>query len=94
MSVVFFSIITKESSKITGVDEDLIRRFGVIMIALSSGYQINIENFDSFPRATAALNVEKYSWYRMPVIVHKILISCQICITTYWYYVRRGTRSQ
>jgi len=31
-----------ESSKITGVDEDLIRRFGVIMIALSSGYQIHI----------------------------------------------------
>lgn len=63
-----------ESSKITGVDEDLIRRFGVIMIALSSGYQIHIKNFDSFARETAELYIKKYSWYRMPVSVHKILI--------------------
>jgi len=61
-------------SKITGVDEDLIRRFGVIMIALSSGYQIHIKNFDLFARETAELYVKKYSWYRMPVSVHNILI--------------------
>ncbi|CAI6354788.1 unnamed protein product [Macrosiphum euphorbiae] len=43
------------------------------MIALSSGYQIHIKNFDSFARETAELYVKIYSWYRMPVSVHTIL---------------------
>lgn len=64
----------KDSANITGVDENLIRRFGIIMIALSSGYSLNITNFNNFGKDTVNLYLEKYSWYRMPVSVHKILI--------------------
>lgn len=64
----------KDSASITGVDENLIRRFGIILIALSSGYSLNITNFNNYAKDTANLYVEKYSWYRMPVSVHKILI--------------------
>src|SRR5205814_6828983 len=36
------------SSQVTGVDEDLINRFGVILITFSSGYAINIDLFKKY----------------------------------------------
>lgn len=62
------------SAEITNVDERLIRRFAVILQAIASGAEINIENFTIYTRETAELFVELYGWYNMPASVHKILI--------------------
>lgn len=62
------------SSEITGVDEDLIKRFYVILQTLASGIAVNREKFGEYTRATAQLYVTKYMWYKMPSSVHKILI--------------------
>jgi hypothetical protein len=62
------------SSKITGVDEELIERLYVIMQAVASGYQIDVSKFKIYAFATARLFVKKYPWYNMPPTVHKILI--------------------
>lgn len=62
------------TAEITGLDEQLIRRFGVIVQALSSKKSISAQNFGLYAKETAALFISKYSWYYMPVTVHKILI--------------------
>lgn len=64
----------KVSSEITGVDLNLIERFGVILEVISSGYKINVERFSEYCRETAKLYVELYSWHPMSPTVHKILI--------------------
>lgn len=64
----------KEASRITGVNEELIRRFWIIMVALSSGYNLEVQKYDDFAKENASLYMEHYSWYRMPVSVHKIIV--------------------
>lgn len=44
------------------------------MVALSSGYNLEVQNNDDFAKETASLFMIHYSWYRMPVSVHKIII--------------------
>ncbi|XP_071053669.1 uncharacterized protein [Onthophagus taurus] len=61
-------------SEITGVDSELIRRFGTILIALVSGHDLDNEAFSVYAKETAEIYVSKYNWYRMPVCVHKILM--------------------
>lgn len=51
----------KKTSEITGVDENLIQRFYIILTALSSGHQLNSDYFDKFTRETAKLYVDKYN---------------------------------
>lgn len=62
------------SSEITGLDVNLIRRFHVILRTLSSGYDINYIEFEKFCVDTRKLYLDLYSWYSMPVTVHKILV--------------------
>lgn len=70
----------KETSKITGVDENLIKRFAVILQAISSGRNINIDIFRTYCRETAELYVHLYSWYYMPSSIHKLLVhGAEIC---------------
>lgn len=64
----------EKASEITGVDGELIRRFGIILIALSSGHDLDDEAFSTYAKKTAEIYVSKYNWYRMPVCVHKILM--------------------
>lgn len=63
-----------QSASITGIDEEIIRRFGVLLSTLSCGYEVNYEAFDEYAVQTARLFVEKYPWYYMPASVHKILL--------------------
>lgn len=58
----------------TGVDEELIRRFGTILNCISSGFSVNYEAFAEYAKATARRYVELYAWYPMPSSVHKLLI--------------------
>ena len=62
------------SAEITGVDENLIKRFYIILQALSSDVMINAESFGSYAVETARIYVTNYGWYYMPSSVHKILL--------------------
>ncbi|XP_050512019.1 uncharacterized protein LOC126888052 [Diabrotica virgifera virgifera] len=68
------------SSEITGIDKDVIMRFGIILRTLSCGYAIDVRAFEEYCLETAKLYVAKYSWYYMPSSVHKILLHGAIVI--------------
>lgn len=61
------------TSEITGVNKDLIHRFGIILDTINSGAAIDPLKFENYCRETASLYVELYKWYYMPNTVHKIL---------------------
>lgn len=62
------------SADITGLDLEIIKRFDVILRALASGYEINVDEFETYAYKTAELFISLYPWYYMPASVHKILI--------------------
>lgn len=62
------------TARITGVDEELIKRFHVLLQTMSCGMHINAQKFGEYAFKTAELFVNKYNWYYMPSSVHKILI--------------------
>jgi hypothetical protein len=62
------------SSLITAIDLDLITRLHIILQAISSGFETNIEAFKEYCLATARKYVTLYEWYPMPTTLHKILI--------------------
>ena len=64
----------KKSAEITGIDEDIIYRFYVILQTIASGYAINVDNFRQYTTELAQIIVEKFPWYYMPTLVHKLLI--------------------
>lgn len=64
----------EQASDITGVDVTLIKNFGTILRTLASGYDIDVVKFNSFTQDTKKLYLSLYSWYYMPVTVHKILV--------------------
>lgn len=71
------------TSKITGIDEGLIRRFGIILQTLACGKNINIAKFESYALETAELYIKLYPWYYMPSSVHKILFHGSKIIDSY-----------
>lgn len=62
------------SASITGVDEDLIKKFHVILQVISSGHEINLIKFKEYTLVTARTFVELYPWFYMPTSVHKLLL--------------------
>jgi len=67
-------------ANITGVNVELIKRFGNILTTISCGYPINLNKFEAYTDETARLYVDLYNWYKMPPSVHKILIHGPIII--------------
>lgn len=63
-----------KSSEITGVDKELISRFRIILLTISSGYHLKTDSFRNYCHDTAKRFIELYPWYCMPTSVHKILI--------------------
>ncbi|XP_060871340.1 uncharacterized protein LOC132945581 [Metopolophium dirhodum] len=63
-----------KSAKITNIDEELIKKFGNILMVLASGYEIDTESFKNYCLDTAKYYITLYPWYNMPASVHKILI--------------------
>ena len=51
------------SASITGFDKNLIKRFHIILQAISSGYDINLIRFQDFALQTARDFVQLYPWY-------------------------------
>jgi len=64
----------RESARIAGVNETFIHRFYVILQSISSGFELNIEEFNQCTKDTAKLFVIDYPWFYIPVNVHKILV--------------------
>ena len=62
------------SSLIGDIYVDLIKRFGVILEVISSGFAINAEKFSSYEQTTAMLHVELYGWHPMSLTVQKVLV--------------------
>lgn len=61
------------ASSITGIDINIIQRFSVILRTISSGFDIDLVKFEKYCIETANLYKKLYSWFYMPVTVHKIL---------------------
>lgn len=62
------------TSKITQVDYELIRRFKVILNALSSIREIDANKFEKYTNDTADIYIERYgTWRKMSSTVHKVL---------------------
>lgn len=70
-------------AEITGLNEELLKRFNIILQAVSSGFTINVERFSAYTRETAELYVSLYNWYPMPASVHKLLIHAHAIIDSY-----------
>lgn len=62
------------TAQITGLNVNLIARFGVLLTAIASGKKILKTSFVSYCAETAKKYVELYGWYFMSPTVHKILI--------------------
>lgn len=63
-----------KTAAITGLDAELIRRFAVILQALTSGEAVDVEKFRDYALKTAERYVSLYNWYYMPSTVHKVLL--------------------
>lgn len=72
---------SKVSAAITGVKEEVIKRFYVILQVISCGHKINCEIFEQYAIETARKVVDLYPWYHMPTSVHKLLIHGPLIIT-------------
>lgn len=64
----------EQSAEITGLDVNLIKKFDILLRAVSSGYDINIEKFVNLAQDARKVYLSLYSWYYMPATVHKILV--------------------
>lgn len=62
------------SAEITKIDVNLIKKIHIIMIAVSSGHEIDVDKYRVFAYNTARYFVEKYPWYNMPPTLHKYFI--------------------
>ncbi|KAL4710844.1 hypothetical protein ACJJTC_016128 [Scirpophaga incertulas] len=65
---------SQATANITGVDKTLIYRLSIILRLLSSEYEIDPQKFQEYCDDTRILYLNLYSWYIMPVTLHKILI--------------------
>lgn len=61
------------SSRITGIDINVIKKCSVILETLSSGLKIDTQKFENFAEQTAKLYVDLYEWHPMSPTMHKIL---------------------
>lgn len=61
-------------SEITGLDEDIIKRFSIILEAITITEAVDPKKFGDFCLETAKKFVALYEWYNMPPTLHKILI--------------------
>lgn len=64
----------KLAALLTGVSEEIISRFSVILRTMACGYKVNTHAFKMYCWQTAEIFVEMYPWFYMPSSVHKILL--------------------
>lgn len=62
------------SAKITGLNEILLYKFYLILRILNCKERINVNKFNNLAMETRDLYLQEYSWYNMPMSIHKILV--------------------
>ncbi len=62
------------TARITGVSEELIKRFAVLLAVINSGRKIQKELFENYALETFHLYNQDFSWYYLPAHVHKLLL--------------------
>lgn len=62
------------AARVTGLDENLIYRFSIILKVLSCGKAIKTDHFRAYSLETAKLFCKLYKWYYMPASVHKVIV--------------------
>ena len=62
------------TANILKLNKELVEKFDIILITLSSGYDIDSLRFKDFCLETAQIFVQNYPWFYMPSSVHKILL--------------------
>ena len=65
---------SRVSASITGIDQNLIDKFHVILQVISCGFDITVVKFEEYALSSARRFVELYPWYYTPTSMHKILI--------------------
>ena len=68
------------TSKITGIDKELLRRVNTILMALNSKHKINGNRFGEYTSEISKLLVSLYPWRELTPTVHKVLCHGQIII--------------
>lgn len=63
-----------KTADITGVKEELIHRFKIVLATINCSSAIDTAKFHVYCMDTAKFFVEHYGWYQMPVTVHKVLM--------------------
>ena len=64
----------EQTAEILGIDYNLKFRFYIILVTLSSGYEIDCLKFKDYCFDTVRLYVSLYPWYYMAQTVHIVLI--------------------
>lgn len=64
----------KSVARITGLHEDLIHHFAVLLATINSGEAVNVDEFKRYALETANLYMKHYSWYKLSAHVHKLLL--------------------
>ena len=59
-------------ASITGVDQNLIHRIHMMLIAINTNNSLNPEALKAYGFETAKLWVELYGWCKMPVTIHQL----------------------
>lgn len=78
----FFSDIDT-TAEITGLNKELIKRFAIILQAISCGETVDAKKFEKFATDTARLFVHCYGWYNMPASIHRLLIHGEKIISNF-----------
>ena len=60
-------------AEITGVKVEVIMKLRTVLIAFSSGLELNLDKFTPFSHETSEYLVKHYDWYKVPPSVHKML---------------------
>lgn len=60
---------TKLTAEITGISEDLIKRFSVILEVITCGAAIDPKQFGIYSYNITKMFLDLYGWYYMPVTV-------------------------
>lgn len=71
------------TARVTGIDENLIYRFWILLRTISCGKAINADKFKVYAFETANLYCQLYNWYYMPASIHKVTISFFFCLVLF-----------
>lgn len=61
-------------ASITGINNDFLKHLHIILIALSSEFEIDAQRFRDYCIKTSEIFFQNYEWYSMSATIHKILV--------------------